>query len=133
MSKAIKFDQSHKLVPGVVIFHVIGSGQKIKTVDDITEVKITRSPYNQPFNGSTNEVLWMDGITTYTNFAGEKVAGINRARSLRDGGLPRDGRIHNLNRFFWTKEDAAEFIQELNSGVFSDPLDQEEYGKRDSW
>lgn len=137
MSKAIKFDQSHKLVPGAVVFHIIGAGQEIKTVDDITEFKVTRSPYNQPFAGSNAEVLWMDGITTYTNHAGQQVKSRDRARSLRDGGLPRDGRVHNLNRYFWTKEDAEEFIQELNSGVFSDPIDQQEYDhefkNRDEW
>lgn len=140
MSKAIKFNDIHHLVPGAVIFHIIGSGSRnIKTINDITEVKITRSPYNQPFAGSTAEVLWMDGITTYTTLSGGKITGLNRARSrsLRDGGISRDGRVYNLNRYFWTKEDAEEFIQELNSGVFSDPIDQQEYDHelnyRDEW
>ena len=138
MSKAIKFNNIHHLVPGAVLFHVIGSGSSnLKTVNDITEFKVTRSPYNQPFSGSTAEVLWMDGIATYTNHADKRVTGFNRARSLRDGGISRDGRIYNLNRYFWTKEDAAEFIEELNSGVFSDPLDQaehdDEFKNRDFW
>lgn len=138
MSKSIKFNNIHHLVPGVVIFHVMGSGNRnLKTVNDIVEFKVTRSPYNQPFSGSTAEVLWMDGIATYTNHADERVTGFNRARSLRDGGISRDGRIYNLNRYFWTKEDAAEFIEELNSGVFSDPLDQaehdDEFKNRDFW
>lgn len=138
MSKAIKFNNIHHLVPGVVLFHVIGSGSSnLKTVNDIAEFKVTRSPYNQPFSGSTAEVLWMDGYATYTNHAGERVTGLNRSRSLRDGGISRDDRIYNLNRYFWTKEDAAEFIEELNSGVFSDPLDQaehdDEFKNRDFW
>lgn len=138
MSKAIKFNNVHHLVPGVVIFHVTGSGSsRLRTINDITEFKITRSPYNKPFSGSTSEVLWMDGITTCINHLGWKVTGRSRPSSLRDGGLPRDGRIYNLNRYFWTKEDAAEFIQELNSGVFSDPIDQQEYDHefkdRDEW
>lgn len=139
MSKAIKFNQSHLLVPGAVLFHVTGSGAKSKlSTDEISEFKITRSPYNKPFSGSVAEVLWMDGISTYINHSGQRVNSRDHASSLRDGGLPRDGRVHNLNRYFWTKEDAAEFIEELNSGVFSDPIDQAEYdheyrSPRDEW
>lgn len=137
MSKAIKFNNVHHLVAGTIIFHVTGSGSnRLRTINDITEFKITRSPYNEPFSGSTAEVLWMNGITTFINHLGWKVTGRSHSASLRDGGISRDGRIYNLNRYFWTKEDAAEFIQELNNGVFSDPLDQAEYDhefNRDEW
>lgn len=136
MSKAIKFNEIEKLVPGVKLFHVIGAVRnRMLGPDDITEFQIESEVFNRPHASIPyEEVLWMRGVFTYTNHLGEKVVGSEREASLRDAGIYRDGSIYNLNRFFWTYEDAAEFILELNSGVFSDPLDQHQYDNRqDFW
>lgn len=132
MSKAIKFDEVHKLVPGVKLFHVIGvrRGNRLFNVNDITEFEIMSNVYNEPHQGIPGEVLWMDGVFTYLNYAGVLVKGGKRNASLRDGGISRDGTVYNLNRFFWNHQDAQLFLRELNCGVFSDEADQKEFNSR---
>lgn len=131
MSKAIKFDEVHKLVPGVKLFHIIGAPRnRLFNVNDITEFEIMSDVYNQPHQGIPGEVLWMDGVFTYLNYEGVLVKGTKRNASLRDGGISRDSTVYNLNRFFWTHQDAQLFLQELNRGVFSDEVDQKEFNNR---
>ncbi|AWD90534.1 hypothetical protein KNT87_gp095 [Erwinia phage Cronus] len=132
MSKAIKFNEVHKLVPGVKLFHIIGAPRnRLFNVNDITEFEIMSNVYNEPHEGIPGEVLWMDGVFTHFNHAGVVlVKGDKRNASLRDGGISRDGTVYNLNRFFWTHQDAQLFLRELNCGVFSDEVDQKEFNKR---
>lgn len=136
MSKAIKFNEIHKLVPGIRIFEVI-AGSRLNSchpfnINDISELRLTSSVYNSPLAGES-ETLWIDGKVTFTSNDGtiHKSDRIS-TRSLRDHGIARDGSIYNLNRFFWTKEDAEEFIVELNERIFTSEQDQQFYEKRDS-
>lgn len=135
MSKAIKFNEIHKLVPGVRIFEVIiGSSYLLRplNITDISELNLTSSVYNNPLTDES-ETLWIDGKVTFssndnTMHKNDQIS----TRSLHDHGIARDGSIYNLNRFFWTKEDAEEFIIEVNERIFTSEQDQLFYEKKDS-
>lgn len=49
---------------------------------------------------------------------------------LNDCGIMAQGKKpYNLHRLFTSEQSALAYIEECNSGVFSDPLDQEYYDK----
>lgn len=136
MSKAIKFNEIHKLVPGITIFEVIVGSRLNRchplNINDISELNLTTAVYNNPLSYES-ETLWIDSKVTFVSHAGLicKNSHIS-THSLRDRGIARDGSIYNLNRFFWTKEDAEEFIVEVNQRIFTSEQDQQFYEKRDS-
>lgn len=131
MSKAIKFNNIHHIKKGVQLFEVIGAGVergKVFDANNIRNLHVKSSPVNKPFEDRPNEeVLWV--------FASGSPSDKERGslNSLRDRGITRDGKVYNLNRWFWSKADAMEFIVELNTGKFSDPVDQENYDGRNWW
>lgn len=132
MSKAIKYSEISVLRKGLQIFQVIGAGVdhgKIFSNDDIRPIYVNSGVINKPFTVRPDEeVLWI-----YSSYSPTSDYDRGFLTSLRDRGISKEGRIYNLNRFFWTYADAEEFIKELNLGVFSDEKDQKQYNMRDCW
>ncbi|AHY25075.1 hypothetical protein AVV36_gp113 [Pectobacterium bacteriophage PM2] len=115
------------IVPGRILYHVYGVSGLNTEIDErnVTKIIVTSKPYGVNI-GLSSPALFFKNITVYENYSGE-ISEYETSNSVNDCGIvTNDERsIYNLNRLFTSKESAMNFMRELQTGKFSDPVDQE--------
>lgn len=117
-----------ELQPGKIFYHVCGVNRTKTEAGSYHRYIVASNVYDVElgFDGYSRKSPFFKTIVEYTDYHGKKDS-YETDRSAHDMGVfapGEDRRVHNLNRSFWTKEEAEEFIKELQENKFSDQDDQ---------
>lgn len=130
-NKMIK--NSEELVPGKIFYEVCGVNRTLTKAGEFTKHVVIGNVYDHlmGFDGYYRKAQFFPVSVEYVNYDG-KVVSYDTERSTNDMGVfskNEKRNVYNLNRGFWTKEEAEEFIKELQADKFSDP-DCQAYAER---
>lgn len=118
-----------ELQPGKIFYHVCGINRTETKAGDISRYIVASNTFDVELGTSglySRKSPFFRVICEYENYHG-KIESYETERSAHDMGVFKPGEkrsVHNLNRSFWTREEAEQFIKELQEDKFSDPDDQ---------
>ena len=118
-----------ELQPGKIFYHVCGVNRTETKSGSISRYIVASGTYDVELGLRgvySRKSPFFRVICEYENYTGQTES-YSTERSAHDMGVFKPGEkrsVHNLNRGFWTREEAEQFIKELQEDKFSDPDDQ---------